>query len=407
MRRPSPRWRSAAADLPCRRRICHLPQTTRSEAWSVEDAAAESPDAPDEPTPERAARPRRPPRRERADVPRRPRPAGHALVIVVAALLLSLLLNAPGLHKSASAQPPGWQRDIALGVTGALDSLSGALLLDRPRAAVKALIGRSDDDTIDTAVEVPAAPPAVATSPSGTGATAKRVFTRKRPMRLWVAGDSLIVVPGQSIVRAAGASPVIEPAGGVDGRIATGLERPDVFNWFRYLPGRMRTLRPDVVVLGFGANDDHGYMTGLPDGVTIDGFDTPSWRKEYGRRVGGLMDAVIRTGAYVIWIGLPITRSEGQTLRFDAVNAVVATEARKRPRHVAYLDTYTRFAASTAGGYTEYLDDSSGRLIKVRAADGVHFEREGGDIIARDVLRKLNAVFDLTSWRKKANAATA
>ena len=64
------------------------------------------------------------------------------------------------------------------------------------------------------------------------------------------------------------------------------------------------------------------------------------------------MDTVTRAGAYVVWIGLPITRSEGQTLRFDAVNAVVAAEARKRPRRVAYLDTYTKFAASTAGGYT-------------------------------------------------------
>ena len=43
-------------------------------------------------------------------------------MIVAVALLLSLLLNAPGLHKSASAQPDGWQRDVALGVTGALDS---------------------------------------------------------------------------------------------------------------------------------------------------------------------------------------------------------------------------------------------------------------------------------------------
>jgi len=38
----------------------------------------------------------------------------------------------------------------------------------------------------------------------------------------------------------------------------------------------------------------------------------------------------------------------------------------------------------------------------VRASDGVHFEREGGDIIAREVLKALNQQFDLTSWRKKA-----
>jgi hypothetical protein len=377
--------------------------------WSVEDAGrggeAEEADGgvrlkPD-PTP--TPTPRRP-KREPTPVDRRPHPAGHALVIVALALLLSLLLNAPGLHKSASAQPDGWQRDLALGVTSALDSVSGALLLDRPRAAVKALIGRSDDDAIDTAVKVPPAP--AGTPPATAAPTGKRAFTKKRPMRLWVAGDSLVVVPGQSIVRAAGASPVIEPVGGVDGRIATGLERPDVFNWFTYFPERMRALRPDVVVLAFGANDDHGYMTGLPKGVAIDGFDTPSWRKEYARRVGGVMNAITRTGAFVVWIGLPITRSEAQTLRFDAINAIVNAEARKRPGRAVYVDTYNAFAASATGGYTEYIDDpgGSGRVIKVRAADGVHFEREGGDIIARQVLKELNQVFDLTSWRKKGGA---
>jgi hypothetical protein len=224
-------------------------------------------------------------------------------------------------------------------------------------------------------------------------------------MRLWVAGDSLVVVPGQSIVRAAGASPVIDPVGGIDGRVATGLERPDVFNWFRHIPEQIDRLKPNVVVVGFGGNDDHGYMTGLPDGVTVDGFDSISWRKQYARRAGGLMDAIARKGAYVVWIGLPITRDEAQTRRFDAINAVVAAEARKRPKRVAYIDTYTTFASET-GGYTEYLDDPSGRLIKVRAADGVHFEREGGDMIAREVLRRMNRVFDLTSWRSQQKQKT-
>jgi len=44
---------------------------------------------------------------------------------------------------------------------------------------------------------------------------------------------------------------------------------------------------------------------------------------------------------------------------------------------------------------------NAGDLVQVRAADGVHFEREGGDIIAREVLKALNKQFDLTSWRKK------
>ena len=375
--------------------------------WSVEDATAAqpevSPEPGDSPADEPVTRPRpRRQARERPPVERGLRPAGHALVIVAVALLVSLLLNAPGLHKSAHAQSAGWKRDVALAVTSPLDTVSGALLLDRPRAAVKALIGRPDDDTIDTSIELPPPTPTGTTPSQPTTTAAKRVITPAKPLRLWVAGDSLVVVPGESIVRAAGASPVLEPAGGVDGRVATGLERPDVFNWFSYIPKRLHELRPNVVVVSFGGNDDHGYMTGLPQGVSVDGFDTPSWRAEYGRRVGGLIDSIARTGAYVVWIGLPITRDEAQTRRFDAVNAVVAAETRRRPRKATFLDTYTTFASDT-GGYTEYLSDPSGRLFKVRAADGVHFERRGGDMIAREVLRRLNQVYDLTSWRKKAN----
>jgi hypothetical protein len=112
------------------------------------------------------------------------------------------------------------------------------------------------------------------------------------------------------------------------------------------------------------------------------------------------MDMINRAGAFVVWIGLPQTQSPKQTQRFDVVNAVVQREARKREGRAAFIDTYTLFAGDD-GGYTEYLPNSSGKLIKVRAGDGVHFEREGGDMIARQVLRELNRVYDLTSWRKK------
>jgi hypothetical protein len=38
----------------------------------------------------------------------------------------------------------------------------------------------------------------------------------------------------------------------------------------------------------------------------------------------------------------------------------------------------------------------------MRADDGVHFERPAGDLIAREVVRRLEKRFDLTSWREAA-----
>ena len=326
------------------------------------------------------------------------------MIISVLTLGMGLLLNAPGIHKSAYNKPDGWQRDVAIAFTGPLADVSHALLLDRPRKGVQAVVGRSGADEIDTDIGIPVAPPptppASAPTPPGAPTPKKLVFSPDRKLRLWVAGDSLVITPGFAVVRASGASPAIEAVGGVDGRVATGLTRPDVFNWFEQIRQRVKELRPRVVVLGFGANDDKAYMTGLPEGVSIDAFGGSVWRREYARRVGGVMDAINRAGGFVVWIGLPQTNSPEQTRRFDVVNAVVQKEARKREGHAAFIDTYTMFAGDD-GGYAQYLPDGSGDLRKVRADDGVHFEREGGDMIAREVLKQMNKAFDLTSWRKK------
>lgn len=334
-----------------------------------------------------------------------------------AALAISLLLNAPGVHKKAYNQDAGWQRDVSTALTGPLASVSGVLLLDRPREAVQAVIGRSGEDEINAEVVLAEADeqaggagaaagsgasaaetPAVA-KPSAPATPRKIAFTPKKKLKLWVAGDSLVITPGYAILRAAGATPVIDGLA-VDGRVATGLTRPDVFNWFDHIRSQVAALKPNVVVLGFGGNDDKAYMTGLPEGVSIGDFGDAAWQKEYRRRVGGTFDAINRSGAHAIWIGLPQTSDPEQTRRFDVVNAAVAAEARERPDGVTYLDTYTTFAGPD-GGYTEYLDKSSGGSIKVRAGDGVHFERAGGDMIAREVLRALNKKYDLTSWRKQ------
>src|SRR5262245_7726811 len=91
--------------------------------------------------PPRPARPTRRRRtRPRAEGERRLWSAGHALVVCVLALLIAALLNAPGIHKSAYNQPDGWKRDVALAFTGPLNTVSHALFLDRPRAAIQSAI---------------------------------------------------------------------------------------------------------------------------------------------------------------------------------------------------------------------------------------------------------------------------
>ena len=44
------------------------------------------------------------------------------------------------------------------------------------------------------------------------------------------------------------------------------------------------------------------------------------------------MDIVNRAGGVVVWIGLPVARSETETQEFDKINAIVLKEAKTAAR---------------------------------------------------------------------------
>ena len=224
-------------------------------------------------------------------------------------------------------------------------------------------------------------------------------FSPTKKLRLWIAGDSLVITPGWAVFRALGQNDAVEQVGDVDGRVATGLTRPDVFNWFKHVDEQVKAKKIDTVVFCFGGNDDSGSMTGLPDGVSLGDFGSPAWTKEYRRRVGGLIDTANQAGAFVVWLGLPITKDAAQSRRWKVVNRAILAEAEERPGKAAYVDMYGLL--SDDGAYAPYLPDKDGQLEKVRADDGVHLERAGGDRVARQVVRELRRVYDLWSWRRE------
>ena len=164
----------------------------------------------------RRARPRRRPPDDRSPYTadgRRLGTAGHGLIVAVLGLVFGSLLLAPGMHKAAFNGQPGAKRDVSLALTGALAHVSHALLLDRPRGLVQDAMGREDADKINVAIIVP---PSTATPKPGDDTDdhpdealdvakppAKRAFTPKKKLRLWIAGDSLVIVPGYSMSIAA------------------------------------------------------------------------------------------------------------------------------------------------------------------------------------------------------------
>jgi uncharacterized protein len=341
--------------------------------------------------------------------------AARALAVTMLALFLAALLNAQNIYKSVYNQPEGTQREVALALAGPLREVSMALRLDRPRAWVESATGR-EHATIDTEIVLPPPLPTETTPVTATGKSAlptgertpsppsreepeKVAFTPRNKMRLWIAGDSLVITPGYAVYRVLGRNDAVETVGDVDGRVATGLTRPDVFNWFRHVTEQVEKRTIHTVVFCFGGNDDHDLMTGLPEGTSLDGFGGPKWVKEYRRRVGGMMDIVNRAGGFVVWLSLPVTDDAAQSRRWRLLNRAALAEAQRRAGKVAYVDMYGLL--SKDGEFASYLRNPDGELEQVRAPDGVHLERAGGDIVAKEVARQVRRVYDFSSWRNQ------
>ena len=310
------------------------------------------------------------------------------------------------MRKTAQTQPDGARRDLALHVTRPLVQVSRFLHLTTPRHELHAAIGREHEDDIDTDVHFTVPPLAPITphdrvpvdqAPSPPGKTAppapaprKPAFDAARPLKVWVAGDSLVQVPGQAIQRAAG--PAVKVLG-VESRLSTGLTRPDLYNWFVRFGEAISRLRPTVVVFSFGADDAHDFMAGVPAGRKLGPLGSPSWNAEYRRRVDGVTREFNAAGITTVWLGLPIPSGTGYARSFPVVNSILRSVAHAHPKTSRYIDTW-HLLDSPRGKYTAYLR-IGGKLTLLRSSDGIHFTDAAGDLIAREVMDVFRELYDL------------
>ncbi|HEX6763740.1 MAG TPA: hypothetical protein VF094_13165 [Gaiellaceae bacterium] len=322
-----------------------------------------------------------------------PRSAARSVAVCLLTLVFAALLNAKGMRKTAEIQQQGWQRGLGLAVAKPLVDVSSFLHLTAPRHGIQVALGRQSWDQIDTQVHFTVPPATHPTRPAPSPARRKPRatlprFTAARPLRVWVAGDSLAEVPGQGLERVAG--PDVDIVG-VESRLSTGLARPDLYNWFLRIPVAVRQLVPRVVVFSFGADDAHDYLAGVPKGRTVGPLGSPSWDAEYRRRVEGVTRELAARQVFVVWLGLPIPDGSGFKHSFPIVNRILEQVAKANPGTSTYVDTW-HMLDDAHGRYTAYLREN-GQLTLMRLPDGVHYTAAAGDLIARQVLSQLRERF--------------
>jgi hypothetical protein len=214
-----------------------------------------------------------------------------------------------------------------------------------------------------------------------------RTLTAADPLRLWVGGDSLAGSLGPSLGAITGATGVVQPY--FDSRVSSGLSDPGFFDWPDHATHEMERLSPEIVVFIIGANDWTA--------VTGD-----AWKTNYAQQVDTMMTTLIGTGRTVYWIGSPTLKDEKMDAAVVEVNAVAREEAKRHPE-VQYIDAYKLFS-DRDGKFATDLPDETGKVVTMRAGDGVHLTMDGAGYLARSVYKLVDAQCAVTE-QKVAGAA--
>jgi len=319
----------------------------------------------------------RPPRPSSAGAP-----AARVLVTMLLGLGLAALVNADALVERAERKPFGEGRDRSLAIWHPVQDVAHISQLHRIRAGFDRAAGNEDrgGDIIastpedDEEVAEPATPPHV------------RQPSAADPLRVHVAGDSIVHDAGNAFLEVAAADPLLRPT--LHYENATGLTRPDFYDWPAALVDDMATHRPDVVFVLFGGNDAQGLET--PTGEVFQRVAEPGWQQEYGRRVGAVMDLLRAEDRIIVWIGLPPMREAGFDGRAATMSEIYRAQAEERP-WVRFLDTVP-VLGDAEGNYVEAKPGPSGATEDLRQDDGVHLSAAGARWVAEAMAAQVRAL---------------
>ena len=204
------------------------------------------------------------------------------------------------------------------------------------------------------------------------------------PLRLWIGGDSLAGSLGPALGELTGKSGVVQPV--LDSRVSSGLLSRDFVNWPKLGGEDMTLYNPEVVVFIIGAND----AKNIPEAAPRD----PRWRAQYSELVEEMLTILGANGRTVYWIGAPVMADAKHSARVQGVNDVFQEVVAKHPE-VTYIDAYSLFS-SPGGTFAATLPVPGGGVARVRAADGIHFTPEGGDLIAGSLFERLDPACRIT-----------
>jgi lysophospholipase L1-like esterase len=308
----------------------------------------------------------------------------RVLALGAGAFAVWFLLFAPTLQHNAQVSPVGTRRTVSLDLVGPVAALSRALGFSH----IVSLTGRGNGLSSGSVGLTSSGPGPKLKHGGGSVPTTvppnPKLPTAAEPLRVLIVGDSIGLDMGGPLQSDLAGTGVVNAA--LDGRVSTGLTRPDYFNWPAELTADIKSTQPQVVVVMIGANDAQDFL-GPPDVP----YTAPQWNTLYAQRVAQFMQIAGSGGATVVWVGMPPMQDSGLNAQMSDVNAVVQHQAVLVHPAVTFVST-DKSLGTAQGGYTAFVTNAAGQIVNVRTPDGTHLTPGGGQVVAQQVIGELQSL---------------
>lgn len=166
---------------------------------------------------------------------------------------------------------------------------------------------------------------------------------------------------------------------------ASGLVRPDQYDWNATLLDLLNAEKPDAIVAVFGANDRQQ----IRNGNKRIAVRSAEWEKAYAGRLDGVVETLKVYGRPFFWVSAPPMKASASSTDMAYLNGLY--KSRVESAGGTFVDIWNGFT-NASGQYITTGPDIEGQVRALRTSDGINFTRAGrlklSFYVERDVRRK-------------------
>jgi hypothetical protein len=201
-----------------------------------------------------------------------------------------------------------------------------------------------------------------------------------------VLGDSLGQMLGSGLTEAFADVPEIAVLR--KARESSGLVRDDFYDWTKAARDLVASNEKiNIAVMLIGSNDRQTVRTASG---TYDAR-SPKWEEIYAARVAAIAEIFHEKKIPLVWVGLPVMKSERFSADMIAFNEIYREHASNAG--ATFVDIWEAFG-DDKGRYSATGPDVNGQTVKLRTADGVHFTTAGARKLAHFVEGEIRRNFE-------------